>query len=94
MSLWVVLALVVALVLLFRAGGDAHTVVELDGDRLTVTRGQLPPALARELRALGLTGPVRLRGRGERLAIDVDGLDDGPAQRVRNVVFGFRTQLR
>ena len=77
----------------------AHTVVRFDAGRATLLRGALPPGLLRDLAdvARGLhaaRGLLELRGQGDTLKLGVRGLDDGPAQRVRNVVLLRRREIR
>jgi hypothetical protein len=72
--------------------------VRLGGGRAVVQRGQLPPGLLSELNDIarhldGGAGDVQIRGTGATLKLTVRGLDEGPAQRVRNVVLLRRDRL-
>ncbi len=79
--------------------GRAHTVVTFEGGKAGLLRGALPPGLLRDLKdvARGLPdtrGELQLRGQGDTLTLRIRGLDEGPAQRVRNVVLLRRREIR
>ncbi len=72
--------------------------IELQGGRAVLVRGALPPGLLSELKdvarqAPGEDGRVAIHGRGQTLKVTVTGLDEGIAQRVRNVVLLRRDRL-
>lgn len=76
-----------------------HTVVRIEAGRASVLRGQPPSGMMGELldlaaHAPGAAGRVELLGKGRRLSLRTPGLDEGTAQRVRNVVFLYRDRIR
>jgi hypothetical protein len=88
--LWlVVLGVVVAFYL---AQQRARLVVRITDGRASVVRGRLPPGLFDDLQAVAhlspdATGRVEVSGQGPSLRVRTRGLPEGPAQRVRNVVY-------
>lgn len=95
-----VVALFVAVFLALRWLGRPHTAVRLAGGSAEVQRGTPPRGLVHDLadvaRALpaDAEGRVLLSGAGSRVHIDIEGLDEGPAQRVRNVVRMHQERIR
>ena len=72
--------------------------IELRGGRAILVRGELPPGLLSELKDVARQAPeddgqVTIHGRGQTLKVTVTGLDEGPAQRVRNVVLLRRDRI-
>ena len=67
-----------------------RVVVELADGRAHLRRGRLPGQVLEDLevvaRLTGARGRVALHGRRPDLEVRTDGLDEGTAQRVRNVV--------
>lgn len=99
MSALITLAIAVALLFHYRpdlkdallGGLAARIVVVIDKGTVTVKRGRLPGSVLEDLRFVAeddptLKGRVHLNGRGPGLRIQVRGLPEGPAQRVRNVI--------
>jgi hypothetical protein len=74
-----------------------HTMVVFEGGAARFVRGELPRGLRHDLQDvagdLGSPGRLTLAGRGETLVVKVSGLDEGPAQRVRNVVMLHRSDI-
>ncbi len=77
-----------------------HTKVRFSSGTARLVRGALPPGLLGDLEdvARGLPddveGTLGLHGQGNTLKLDVSGLEDLAAQRVRNVVLLRRRQIR
>ena len=72
--------------------------VRLSGGSAVLERGELPGGLLSELNDVArlqpsIDGTLQVRGRGDTLKVTIVGLDDGPAQRVRNVVLLRRDRL-
>jgi hypothetical protein len=96
--LWLALAFGVVLVVI-KLLARPHTVVRIEGGRASVVRGRPPSGLMGELldlaaHAPGAAGRIELLGGGHRLTLRTPGLDEGMAQRVRNVVFLYRDRIR
>jgi hypothetical protein len=75
-----------------------RVVVRLEGGRTELVRGELPAAVLGELRDVARHAPqargqVELRGRQSTLTIKFPGLDEGTAQRLRNVLLLQRDRL-
>ena len=89
---------VVVLVTIIVLGRGAHTVVHLEGGRARVDKGRLPPKLVGDLRDVArrtrVTGTVNIDGRGDSLRVTSTGLGERVEQQVRNVVLGYRDQIR
>lgn len=89
---------IVVLVAIFIWGRGAHTIVRIEGGRATVTKGRLPPKLVGDLRDVArrtrARGTVNIDGRGDSLRVTSTGLGDRVEQQVRNVVLGYRDQIR
>lgn len=86
------LVFLVALVVLTVMRMRARIVVQIADGRAQVVRGSLPGGLLGDLLAVaelspGAAGRVEIRGKGTSLSIRTSGLDDGVAQRARNVVY-------
>lgn len=96
----IALALAVGVVLVaLKLLARPHTVVRIAGGRASVVRGKPPSGLMIDLldlaaHAPGAAGRIELLGRGHRLVLRTPGLDEGTAQRVRNVVFLYRDRIR
>ncbi|GEM_PF-2702309 len=79
-------------------GNRAHTEVKLGGGRATIVRGDPPGGMIRDLKDVArqtkAEGSVVIKGAADTLAVSTRGLDDRTAQRVRNVVIGYRNQIR
>ncbi len=96
----VVVLVVTALVVgLLKWGGRPHTEVRLHGGEAVVRRGTPPRALVHDLADIAKSTPqgegrVLLSGAGNKVHIDIDGLDEGLAQRVRNVVRMHQERIR
>ncbi len=75
-----------------------RVVVRLQGGKTEVVRGELPAGVLSDLRDVArhspqATGRVELRGRQSTLTIKFPGLDEGTAQRLRNVLLLQRDRL-
>ncbi len=75
-----------------------RVVVRLAGGKTEVVRGELPPGVLGDLRDVArhapqATGRIELRGRQSTLTIKFPGLDEGTAQRLRNVLLLQRDRL-
>lgn len=85
------LVLVAILVLLWRAAARPRIVIRLAGGTATVVRGRPPAQLVTELGMVAALAPaaegrVEIGGRAGRVELWTPGLEEGVAQRVRNVV--------
>lgn len=75
-----------------------RVVVRLQAGTAEIARGQLPPGLLGEVRDVARHAPralgrIELRGRKATLTIKFPGLDEGTAQRLRNVLLLQRDRL-
>ena len=99
MSGLITLAIAIAILFHYRpdlrdfvlGGFGARVVVRIANGAIEVKRGRLPGSVLEDLRFIAeddptMKGRVHLFGRGPTLRIQVRGLPEGPAQRVRNVV--------
>jgi hypothetical protein len=76
-----------------------HTVLRIERGTVAVVRGLPPSGLVSDLMDVAshvphATGRVELTGGGRKLDLGTPGLDEGVAQRVRNVVFLYRDRIR
>jgi hypothetical protein len=76
----------------------ADVVIALAGGQATLERGRVPPVLLHDLAevsrfAPGVEGRVKLRGKGDGLDLELEGLDESMEQRVRNAVMLHRGRL-
>lgn len=94
------LVLVVGIgVLALKLLGRPHTAIVIAGGRASVTRGRPPNALVGDLDDLARTVPdahghVWIAGRGADAHVEIRGVDEGLAQRIRNVVGLHRASIR
>lgn len=94
MSLLLVVAGLVGLYLWVRPG----RVITVEKGQARCTRGVVPPGLLADLDEVARRLPdaratVSLSGAGDGLRVEVKGLDEGSAQRVRNTVNLHRRRL-
>lgn len=88
--LWLVVLVVLVVLTVLRM--RPRIVVQIQGGRAQVKRGSLPGGLLGDLLAVaeltpGAAGRVEISGKGTSLSIRTPGLDEGVAQRARNVVY-------
>ncbi len=96
----ILLALAAAVAAFVIAVRRPHTLVRFAGGDCALVRGDLPPGLLQDLQDVarglpnGARGSLGLHGQGDTLKLDIAGLDEFAAQRVRNVVLLQRSRIR